>query len=280
MPELPEVETIRRGLAAHIAGRSVASVHVHHPRPVRGQVGGPVAFEAEVTGRTFDIPARRGKFLWLPFTDGDALLVQLRMSGQFRLEDPSTEPHRHTRITFRLDDGRDLRYIDQRMLGGVDVSVGGAVLPPEIAHIARDPFDPLYDIHAVAHDAHRRSSPIKSVLLNQRIVSGIGNIYADESLWRARMHYARPAASLEPRDIAALLDTAAEVMGEALERGGTTFDGLYVNVNGDSGYFARDLDVYGREGEPCDRCGALIVREPFMNRSSYFCPRCQRRPRR
>lgn len=275
MPELPEVETIRRGLEDHIVGRRVSCVHIGHPRPVRQHPTGPDGFRHDLTGRSFAVPRRRGKYLWLPFVDGDALVVQLRMSGQFRIDAVGTPPPRHTRITFVLDNDTELRYVDQRMLGGMVMSPGGAALPNEIAHVARDPFEPEYDLDAVVREAARRRSPIKSVLLNQRIVSGIGNIYADESLWRACVHFGIPSVSLEPEEIERVLRQAATVMGEALVRGGTSFDGLYVNVNGSSGYFSRDLDVYGRQGLPCRRCGATVRRERFANRGSHYCPQCQ-----
>ncbi|WP_028709416.1 bifunctional DNA-formamidopyrimidine glycosylase/DNA-(apurinic or apyrimidinic site) lyase [Propionicicella superfundia] len=277
MPELPEVETIRRGLAAHVTGRTITAVDVLHPRPVRSHPAGPDGFALDLTGRTFGVPARRGKYLWLPFTDGDALLVELRMSGQFRLDTPAAPLPPHARVLFALNDGRELRYVDQRMLGGLTLSRGGAVLPREVAHIARDPFDPRFDVHATAAAMRRRRSAVKAVLLNQQVVSGIGNIYADETLWRARLHHLRPAAELGPRVAVSLLRHAGDVMSEALAAGGTSFDSLYVNVNGSSGYFAHSLNVYGRGGEACPRCGAPIERVPFGGRSSHFCPRCQRR---
>jgi len=280
MPELPEVEVVRRGLAAGITGRRVARVEVLHPRPVRRHLLGATDFAAQLTGRTFAEPRRRGKYLWLPFTDGDALLAHLGMSGQFRLDHSSSPDAPNTRIRIALVDGDpELRFVDQRMFGGLSLALDGAELPAEIAHIGRDPFDPAFDLGAaVARLRHKRTG-IKRALLDQQLVSGIGNIYADEALWRARLHYARSTDTL-PRPAAVdVLTQAAAVMREALGQGGTSFDSLYVNVNGSSGYFDRRLAVYGREGEPCPRCGTAIRREPFMNRSSYRCPRCQRVPR-
>lgn len=279
MPELPEVEVVRRGLADHLPGRRIAEVQVLHPRPVRRHPGGPDDFAASLAGRTFDVPRRRGKYLWLPFTDSDALLAHLGMSGQFRFDDPAAPLAANTRTLFTLDDGRQLRFVDQRMFGGLSLSTGGAELPNEVAGIARDLFDPLLDRSALIRTIRTRRSGIKRVLLNQRVVSGIGNIYADEALWRARLHYDRPADSLSAVKIRQLLDAAEAVMRDALASGGTSFDALYVNVNGSSGYFSRSLAVYGREGQACLRCGRPIVREPFMNRSSFLCPRCQPAPR-
>lgn len=276
MPELPEVETIRRGLATILTGRRIVAVSVLHPRPVRDHLGGPDDFALALTGRTFAEPARRGKFMWFPFVDGDALVAHLRMSGQFRIDRPEAPLVRHTRVRFELDDGRELRFVDQRMLGGLVLSPGGSELPAEVAHIARDLFDPDLDLGFTVAAVRRRRAPIKSVLLNQQVVSGIGNIYADEALWRARIHYGRPASSLTPKAVRGLLGHATDVMTESLVVGGTSFDALYVNVDGTSGYFARDLNVYGREGLPCARCGTPIVRERFANRSSHFCPVCQR----
>ena len=280
VPELPEVETVRAGLADIVTGRRIDAVTVLHPRPVRRHPGGPDDFAATLTGRTFAEPRRRGKYLWLPFTDGDALLAHLGMSGQFRLDAPEAPLLPNTRVLFDLDDAGQLRFIDQRMFGGLSLSPGGAELPAELAHIGRDPFDPDFDPAAAARRIRAKRSAIKRVLLDQTVVSGIGNIYADEALWRARLHYDRPADTLTAARARELLGHVHDVMDEALGQGGTSFDSLYVNVNGSSGYFERALTAYGREGLPCLRCGRPMVREPFMNRSSFRCPWCQRRPRR
>jgi len=272
---------VRRGLAAGIGGRRIAGVEVLHPRPVRRHVAGPDDFAASLAGRTFAEPRRRGKYLWLPFLDGDALMAHLGMSGQFRLDAAGTALPPQCRVVVRfVDDGPELRFADQRMFGGLWLSPQGAELPAEIQHIARDLFDPDLDRNALVADIRRRQSGIKRVLLNQTVVSGIGNIYADEALWQARVHYDTQAGRLSPSRVRELLDAATAVMAEALAQGGTSFDALYVNVNGSSGYFERSLNVYGRADLPCPRCGRPVVREPFMNRSSYRCPRCQPRPRR
>jgi formamidopyrimidine-DNA glycosylase len=280
VPELPEVEVVRRGLVSSITGRKIIGVRVLHPRPVRRHLTGPADFELQVAGRTFGEPRRRGKYLWLPFDDGDAILAHLGMSGQFRLADADAPLAPNTRIIFAFSDGEPgLRFIDQRMFGGLSLSQGGAELPPEIAHIGRDPFEPDFDLSDVVSRMRRRNTVIKRALLDQQLMSGIGNIYADEALWEARMHYARATRTLSRAQAADVITAAAAVMRSALGHGGTSFDALYVNVNGSSGYFDRSLAVYGREGEPCPRCGTPIRREPFMNRSSYRCPRCQRAPR-
>ena len=280
MPELPEVEVVRRGLAAGIAGRRLERVEVLHPRPVRRHLPGVADFEAQLSGRSFAEPRRRGKYLWLPFDDGDALLAHLGMSGQFRLERHSAPDAPNTRVRFVFTDGDpELRFVDQRMFGGLSLAPGGAEVPAEVAHIGRDPFDPLFDLDDAVARLRRRKTGIKRALLDQRLVSGIGNIYADEALWRARLHYARPTDTMTRRMAVEVVTAATAVMSEALTEGGTSFDALYVNVNGSSGYFDRALAVYGREDQPCRRCGSPIRREPFMNRSSYRCPRCQRVPR-
>lgn len=282
MPELPEVESVRRGLAEGLTGRTIAQATVLHPRPVRRHLAGADDFAAQLAGRTFAEPRRRGKYLWLPFADGDALLAHLGMSGQFRFHAAEAPLQRNTRVLIDFTDqahgGLQLRFVDQRMFGGLSLSEGGAELPPEIAHIARDPLDPAYDLDAVIARLRRKRTSIKRALLDQQLISGIGNIYADEALWQARMHYARATDTMSRRAAADVLTAAAQVMSEALAVGGTSFDALYVNVNGDSGYFDRSLHAYGREGEPCPRCGTPIRREAFMNRSSYRCPRCQRTP--
>jgi formamidopyrimidine-DNA glycosylase len=284
VPELPEVETVRDGLARHVVGRTITSVTVLHPRPVRRDPTGPGGFAAALTGRRLEAARRRGKYLWLPLDNGDALLAHLGMSGQLLVQDPGAPDERHLRVRLELRDsssrGRELRFVDQRMFGGLSVSVGGADLPPEIAHIARDPFDPLFDDDLFVARVRRRSAGVKRLLLDQTLVSGVGNIYADEALWRARIHGERPGERLRPTDVRRVLAEARAVMGAALVEGGTSFDSLYVNVNGESGYFDRSLHAYGREGEPCERCGTPIRRVEFMNRSSFFCPRCQPVPRR
>jgi formamidopyrimidine-DNA glycosylase len=282
MPELPEVEVVRRGLEAHVTGHSITAVRVNHPRAVRRHEAGPADLTARLLGSTITGTGRRGKFLWLTLDGGDALVVHLGMSGQMLLgEVAKTE---HLRIATLLDDGTALSFVDQRTFGGwmlADlVTVDGSEVPEPVAHIARDLLDPLFDRDAVVKVLRRKHSEIKRQLLDQTVVSGIGNIYADEALWRAKVNGARLADTLSRPTLGALLDHAGDVMRDALGQGGTSFDSLYVNVNGESGYFDRSLDAYGREGEPCGRCGAVMRREKFMNRSSYYCPKCQPRPRR
>ena len=286
MPELPEVEVVRRGLEPYVSGRTIASVDVRHARSVRRDPRGPRAFAADLHGRTVVAASRRGKYLWLPLDDGRALVAHLGMSGQLLLPEVGDDDGPHLRVRIRLDNSdRELRFVDQRTFGGlhvddlVDDGQGGRV-PSTVAHIARDPLDPLFDRASVIRALRRRDSGVKRCLLDQSLVSGVGNIYADEALWRARLHYDLPARRLSAAAADGLLEHAVDVMSEALAQGGTSFDSLYVNVNGESGWFDRSLDAYGREGEPCNRCGRPIVREPFMNRSSYRCPSCQRRPRR
>ena len=283
MPELPEVEVVRAGLERRVLGALVTRVDVLHPRPVRRDAGGPAGFAAALTGRRIEAARRRGKYLWLPLDDGNALLAHLGMSGQLLVQPPQAPAERHLRVRLALegaDEGRELRFVDQRMFGGLSVSHGGADLPAEIAHIARDPLDPAFDDDDFVRRVRRRSSGVKRLLLDQNLVSGVGNIYADEALWRARLHGERPGDRLTARQVRELLGHAREVMADALRQGGTSFDALYVNVNGQSGYFDRSLAAYGREGEPCARCGAPVRRVAFMNRSSYFCPVCQPAPRR
>ncbi len=282
MPELPEVEVVRRGLEAHVVGRTVTGVDVLHPRPVRRHLAGPDDFAARLRGHRVESARRRGKYLWLPLDSGDALLGHLGMSGQMLVQPAAAPDERHLRVRFRLGGpGADaeLRFVDQRMFGGLAVSTGGADLPPEIAHIARDPMDPLFDDDLFSARVRASVSGIKRVLLNQSVISGVGNIYADEALWLARLHGDRPGRRLRRADVVEVLAGVRAVMASALAQGGTSFDALYVNVNGESGYFDRSLQAYGQEGEPCSRCGTPIVRVSFMNRSSYFCPLCQPKPR-
>jgi formamidopyrimidine-DNA glycosylase len=280
VPELPEVEVVRRGLARWVAGREVHTVEVRHPRAVRRHVAGPEDFAHRLVGRVLGTARRRGKYAWLPVDDTDALLVHLGMSGQLLVAAPGTPDEEHLRVRLRFrDDGAELRFVDQRTFGGLLVSEDGAHLPAEIAHLGRDPLDPDYDQPVAVAALRRRRTGLKRALLDQTVVSGIGNIYADEALWRARLHYARATDGLRATELHRVLDAARAVMLDALDAGGTSFDRLYVNVNGQSGWFDRSLEAYGQDGLPCSRCGTAIRREPFMNRSSYRCPRCQPRPR-
>lgn len=344
MPELPEVETVRAGLADHSLGRPVRAVRVVDARSLRRHLPGPVDFEAALTGRALRGAYRRGKYLWLTLSEADgtladeALVVHLGMSGQLLVRDEPggdsgndsdaraafDEVPRHLRValelgpagaaggaasTNRASTGQRLLFVDQRIFGGMFLSplvldVPAAVaankaapdemgqsevperflVPEAVKHIARDPLDEFFDPAAVRRKFLRTSSGIKKVLLDQSVISGVGNIYADEALWRARLHYAKPARTLSAAQTRELLEAVTRVLHESLAAGGTSFDALYVNVLGESGYFERSLNAYGRAGEPCHRCAeagrtSLMVREPFQNRSSYRCPHCQRAPR-
>lgn len=341
MPELPEVETVREGIADHSLGRPVRAVRVVDARSLRRHLPGPAHFEAALTGRALRGAYRRGKYLWLTLSEPDgtlaeeALVVHLGMSGQLLVRDePSDKPSeesggepgtetearaafeaepRHLRVALELGPvgatcsasgaGQRLLFVDQRIFGGMFLSSlvpdvpaaagevasdGSAVperflVPQAVKHIARDPLDEFFDPAAVRRKFLRTSSGIKKVLLDQSVISGVGNIYADEALWRARLHYAKPARTLSVAQTRDLLEAVTQVLRESLAAGGTSFDALYVNVLGESGYFERSLNAYGRAGEPCHRCAeagrtSLIVREPFQNRSSYRCPHCQRAP--
>lgn len=338
MPELPEVETVRAGLADHSLGRPVRAVRVVDARSLRRHLPGPAHFEEALTGRALRGAYRRGKYLWLTLSEADgtladeALVVHLGMSGQLLVRDEPggemgsdsgndlqaraafDEQPRHLRVaielgpagatggaasTNRASTGQRLLFVDQRIFGGmflsplvpdVPAAEGKASLgevperflvPQAVKHIARDPLDTFFDPAAVRRKFLRTSSGIKKVLLDQSVISGVGNIYADEALWRARLHYAKPARTLSAAQTRDLLEAVTRVLRESLAAGGTSFDALYVNVLGESGYFERSLNAYGRAGEPCHRCAeagrtSLIVREPFQNRSSYRCPHCQR----
>ncbi len=303
MPELPEVETVRDGLARHVLGREVLGVEVRRDYSVRRHEGGPEDFVGRLTGRRLVAAVRRGKYLWLLLDDvasGEALLAHLGMSGQLLVRSPGPDDapdHRHLRIRLHLgpagaEDPVLLDFVDQRTFGHLSVTdlvptadgaAGGhgsplAAVPEPVVHIARDPLDPALDDDALVAALRRRRTQVKRALLDQTLVSGIGNIYADETLWRARLHGARATTSLRRSQGLELLAAVREVLREALAAGGTSFDALYVDVDGAAGYFERSLAVYGRDGERCPRCGEPVVRAAFMNRSSYFCPRCQ--PRR
>lgn len=291
MPELPEVEVVRRGLERWVAHRVVADAEVLHPRAVRRHVAGADDFTHRLKGHRVGVPSRRGKYLWLPLEDThQSVLAHLGMSGQLLVQPNAAPDEKHLRIRVRFADtltsaataagATELRFVDQRTFGGLSLHDNTPEgLPDVIAHIARDPLDPLFDDEAFHQALRRKRSTIKRALLDQSLISGVGNIYADEALWRARVHYERPTANFTRPRTAELLGHIRDVMNQALAVGGTSFDSLYVNVNGESGYFDRSLDAYGREGLPCKRCATPMRRRPWMNRSSYFCPKCQRPPR-
>jgi formamidopyrimidine-DNA glycosylase len=294
VPELPEVETVRAGVEQHVVGRTVAAAGVMNPRAVRRDPSGPDGFAAAMAGRTFLRAERRGKYLWFALDDGsqgddppgaptEALLAHLGMSGQLLVGDPGRplDPHVRARFTF-TDGGPDLRFTDQRTFGHLMMvplaypDDRSRVVPEPIVHIAADPLEAAFDAKDFAARLRRKKTQVKRALLDQSLISGVGNIYADEALWRAKLHWARPTETLKPSEVSRLLEAVRDVLTEALKAGGTSFDALYVNVNGESGYFDRSLHAYGREGEPCDRCATPIRRDAFMNRSSYSCPRCQK----
>lgn len=298
MPELPEVETVRAGLASHVIGAKVTKIEVLDSRSLKRNFSGEAGFINELEGQTLEAVVRRGKFLWLPINSSRALVCHLGMSGQVLVRSRAFAPDKLTRVSISLTkpdgEGFEMRFVDQRLFGGMmidDLETTQDLLPsgffPEgqandqipasVSHIARDLLDPHFDAQAVVSKMRNRNSGIKRVLLDQNLLSGIGNIYADESLWRAKVHYDKPASAISKKKLEELTLVATEVLQEAVQRGGTSFDEQYKNVNGESGYFSLDLNAYSRKGLPCSRCGTPIKREAWANRSSYFCPRCQRR---
>lgn len=288
MPELPEVEVVRRGLLTHLVGARVTDVQVHDARALKRHPGSAESFIARLSGTRIETAVRRGKFVWCPLDNGTALVAHLGMSGQIRVVD--NEPIRHERVRLVLEGKPAVAFVDQRLFGSlaidslVEVADGkpaglgseSALIPSSVAHIARDILDPTLDLDALVARFRKRTTGVKIAMLNQNLVSGIGNIYADEALWAAGIHYATPADRIRPVDYRRLFDAVRDVMATALDAGGTSFDALYVNVNGESGYFDVSLNAYGQAGKPCARCETLIVREPWQNRSSHFCPACQR----
>lgn len=276
MPELPEVEVVRRGLERWVAHRTVIEVEVLHPRAVRRHLAGGADFAQRLKGQRVGTAMRRGKYLWLPLEDsGTSILAHLGMSGQLLVQPQEAPDEKHLRIRMGFADtlGTELRFVDQRTFGGLSLHENTPDgLPDVIAHIARDPLDPLFD-DAAFHDAlRRRRTTIKRALLDQSLISGVGNIYADEALWRAKLHYERPTATFTRPRTAELLGHVRDVMNAALAVGGTSFDSLYVNVNGESGYFERSLDAYGREDEPCRRCGTAMRSAPLDEPLQLFLP--------
>ncbi|TFD23509.1 bifunctional DNA-formamidopyrimidine glycosylase/DNA-(apurinic or apyrimidinic site) lyase [Cryobacterium lyxosi] len=306
MPELPEVEVVRRGLQPAVTNAVVTGVEVFDERSLRRHAPAGGAFAEQLVGRRILAAVRRGKFLWLPLESDRALVIHLGMSGQVLLRNPGAADDRMLRIRLTLEHPSRgelwVNFVDQRIFGSMAVDTmvatsdglpGGysgmatahAVwqdhIPGQVAHIARDPIDPSFSARAFFTALAQKKTGIKRALLDQNLISGIGNIYADEALFAARIHYEQPAASLSRAKATTLLAAVRTILHRALAEGGTSFDAQYVNVNGQAGYFAHSLEAYGRQGHPCSRCGTLIVREQFMNRGSHFCPHCQRltRPR-
>ena len=298
MPELPEVETVRAGLAQHLVGAKVTGLEVLDARSLKKNLGGVQGFKKEVIGATFESVVRRGKFLWLPVSSNRALVGHLGMSGQILVRTPDYAPDPQTRVVIDVvaPSGEDLqiRFVDQRLFGGLmfddmvltkDLGPGGfspeapagAYIPTTVAHIARDLLDPLFDDSQVAIRMTKKNSGIKRVLLDQGLLSGIGNIYADESLWLAKLHYDKTSSSIPKKKHLELLGIAKDVLAKAVAQGGTSFDERYKNVNGESGYFSQSLNAYGQTGLPCNRCGATIKRDAWANRGSHYCPKCQKR---
>jgi formamidopyrimidine-DNA glycosylase len=276
MPELPEVETVRRGLAHFLTGYTFRSAQDLHPRLLKPASIAPLN---TVIGARITNINRRGKFMWFELDRDYALVAHLGMSGQFLIAQKDRPAPGHVRAQFQLSRGfnkRELAFSDQRTFGWLSVEELTEGIPQSALHIAPDPFDPLFDRSTVISQIKTRKAAIKSVILNQEIMSGVGNIYADESLWRAKIHPEIPACDLSSKKIASLVDAATEVMAEAIKVGGTSFDSLYINVNGGSGFFETSLAAYGQEHQPCPRCGREIRRIAFGNRSSHFCPKCQR----
>jgi formamidopyrimidine-DNA glycosylase len=302
VPELPEVEVVRAGLEPAVRGAVVTGVEVLEPRSLKRHTAGAADFEARLVGRRITAAARRGKFLWLPLEPlhggaAEAVLAHLGMSGQLLLRDPGAEADRQLRVRLSVDHPEHgplvVAFADQRIFGSLaldvleptpDGAAGGRgdaapLVPSQVAHIARDPLDPAFDDRRFLDRLRARRTGLKRALLDQTLVSGIGNIYADEALWAARLHYDAPTDALSRPAAGRLLAEVRHVLERALAEGGTSFDAQYVNVNGASGYFSNSLNAYGQQGRACPRCGGPIVREAFMNRSSHFCPACQRRAR-
>jgi formamidopyrimidine-DNA glycosylase len=277
MPELPEVETVRRGLHHLITGFRISAAHDLHPRALKPESIAPLhtLSGAKITGTN-----RRGKFMWITLNRPYVLVAHLGMSGQFLIHQKDRPKATHIRAQFQLKKplrNLELVFNDQRTFGWLSIEELTNNVPTSAQHIAPDPFDALFDKPATVKNYLRRNIKIKTALLNQEIMSGVGNIYADETLWRAKVHPEALTSELSPKKIATIIDYATEVMSEAIKQGGTSFDDLYINVNGESGFFEQSLAAYGQEGEPCPRCGTPIKRITFGARSSHFCPRCQKR---
>lgn len=285
MPELPEVEVVRAGLEPALVGARIDSVHVFDPRSLKRHDARRGDFVGMLQGSTVLSAERRGKFMWFPLDSGDALVTHLGMSGQVLLRDSGAKPDRHLRIQYGIthpEHGKLLvNFVDQRIFGSMAVDElveqPSGLVPAQAAHIALDPLDSFFDDEMFITRLRKKSTGVKRALLDQTLISGVGNIYADESLWAAKIHGERSADSLSKVKAQELLLEVRQVLNKALAEGGTSFDAQYVNVNGQSGYFAHSLNAYGQQGKPCPRCGTSIRKVSFMNRGSHFCPRCQKK---
>lgn len=272
MPELPEVETIRRGLEPHVLGRRVTRVVVRDRR-LRWPV--PPDLESRLAGRRIDAAARRAKYLVLTVDNGDRLLMHLGMSGRIWVLDPREPLLKHDHLDFELDSGLLLRFHDPRRFGTVLLWPRDQAEHELLAHLGPEPFDPAFDGEYLYAQSRGRRSAVKNFVMDGQVVVGAGNIYAAEALFRARVRPSRPAGRVTRAEYRELALRIREVLAEAIEQGGTTLRD-FAGANGEAGYFKQDLYVYGREGEPCRLCTTPIQRRVIGQRSSFFCPRCQR----
>lgn len=289
MPELPEVEVVRAGLEPALVGSRIHDIRVLDSRSLKRHDGRRGDFAGLLQDRVILSAERRGKFMWFPLDSGDALVTHLGMSGQVLLRQSDSAGDKHIRIQLGITHpghGKHLvNFVDQRIFGSMAVdslieqlpglAQHPVLVPSQAAHIALDPLNDSFDDTEFFRRLSKKSSGIKRVLLAQNLISGIGNIYADEALWASQIHFEKPADELTKKQMKALLLEVRAVLKKALAEGGTSFDQQYVNVNGQAGYFAHSLNAYGQQGKPCPRCGTPIQRVRFMNRGSHFCPRCQ-----
>jgi formamidopyrimidine-DNA glycosylase len=276
MPELPEVETVRRHLAPVLEGRTLAHVEIRDGRLTRPE--DPLVVAAELIGERVARVERRGKYLIVRFETGRALLIHLRMTGSVRHVRDVAIDDAYVRAVVRLDDGSDVAYRDVRRFGTWLLLEPGELEPYLAARLGEEPLGPSFTPDALAERLDGRRAPLKAALLDQRTVAGVGNIYADEALWRARLHPLREARSLRPAEVAALHEAVIAALVAGVERQGATLRD-YRQPNGAEGSMQNEFRVYGRDGEPCDRCGAPIDKIRVAGRGTWFCPRCQRLPR-
>jgi formamidopyrimidine-DNA glycosylase len=272
MPELPEVETVRTRLEPLLTGRRFERVEISDPRLVRPFEPAEVA--AELEGERVAAVDRRGKYLIVRFESGRALLVHLRMTGSLRHTSGEPAGDSHRRALVRLDDGSDLAYRDVRRFGTWLLLEPGELEPYLGARVGEEPFDALFTAARLGERLARRRAPIKTALLDQRTLAGLGNIYVDEALWRARIHPLRPAESLDRTELRRLHKAVRAALEAGIARQGSTLRD-YALPDGSSGSMQDEFKVYGREGEPCDRCGAALAKTRVAGRGTWFCSSCQ-----
>lgn len=272
MPELPEVETVRKGLEKLVVGKTIKEVTILWPRIIEAPV--VEIFESQLIGQTIEKMERRGKFLIFKLTNYD-MISHLRMEGKYETHDTEDQRDKHTHVIFTFTDGSELRYLDVRKFGRmVLVDKDQGTNYKGILALGPEPIPSQFKLNEFRSGLKKHHKAIKPLLLDQRLVTGLGNIYVDEALWEAKIYPEQPADTLKPKEVERLYDAIIDVLGRAVEAGGTTIRS-YLNALGEAGTFQISLNVYGQTNHPCPRCGTPIKKIKVAQRGTHFCPKCQ-----